>query len=203
MSSYLSAYHNFIDILMKEGQTLLSNATDKFKSLLQGNDKISLCSTGNDYQKFKDNITRCSLRFGFQGLLNLVATRRTVIPAVPEIIADPAVVLPIIGVPAILEEIIYSNEIKFLEVYSDKLLEITQKHALLTWGDHSFINQNPKVIQELTQADSHLTIAGRLTVIGKVIIKEQIHSKILVHQAMAMPSNEACQVVERRSDQFD
>ncbi len=49
MSSYLSAYCNFIDILMKEGQTLLSNATDKFESPLQGNDKISLCSTGNDY----------------------------------------------------------------------------------------------------------------------------------------------------------
>ena len=146
MSSYLSAYLNFIDILMKEGQALLSNATDKFESPLQGNDKISLCSTGNDYQKFKDNITRCSLRFGYQGLLNSVATRCTVIPAVPEIIADPTAVPPIIGVPAIPEEIIYSSEIKLLDVYSDKLLEITQKNASLTWGDQSFTNQNPKVI---------------------------------------------------------
>jgi hypothetical protein len=39
-----------------------------------------------------------------------------VIPAIPEIIADPAVVPPIIGLPAILEDIIYSNEIKLLEV---------------------------------------------------------------------------------------
>ncbi len=101
MSSYLSAYPNFIDILTKEGQTLLSNATDKFESPLQGIDKISLCSTGNDYQKFKDNITHCSLRFGYQGLLNSVATRRTVIPAVPEFIADPTKDPPIIGVPAI------------------------------------------------------------------------------------------------------
>jgi hypothetical protein len=172
MSSYLSAYCNFIDILTKEGQTLLSNTTDKFESPLQGNDTISLCSTGNDYQKFKDNITHCSLRFGYQGLLNLVATRCTVIPAVPEIIADAAAVLPIISVPAIPEEIIYSNEIKLLKVYSDKLLEITQKHASLTWGDQSFTNQNPKVIQELTQTDGHLTIAGRLTVIGMAIIQE-------------------------------
>ncbi len=181
---------------------MLSNATDKLKSPLQGNNKISLCLTGNDYQKFKENITRCSLRFGFQGLLNLVATRCTVIPAVPEIIADPTVVPPIIGVPVIPEEIIYSNEIKLLEVYSDMLLEITQKHALLTWGDQSFTNQNPKVIQELTQADGYLTTAGRLTVIGKAIIQEQIHSKILAHQAMAMLSNEACQVIERQSNQF-
>ncbi len=146
MFSYLSAYHNFIDISTKEGQKLLSNATDKFESPLQGNDKISLCSTGNDYQKFKDNITHCSLRFGYQGLLNSVATRCTVIPAVPGIVADPAAVPPIIGVPDIPEDIIYYNEIKLLEVYSDKLLEITQNHALLTWGDQSFTNQNPKVV---------------------------------------------------------
>ncbi len=132
----------------------------------------------------------------------MVATRRTVIPAVSEIIADPAAVPPIIGVPAIPEEIIYSNEIKLLEIYSDKLLEITQKHALLTWGDQSFTNQNPKVIQELTQADGHRTVAGRLTVIGKTIIQEQIHSKILAHQAMAMLSDEARQAIERQSNQF-
>ena len=160
MSSYLSVYRNFIDISTKEGQTLLSNATDKFESPLQGNDKISLCSTGNDYQKFKDNITCCSLRFGYQGLLNSVATRRMVIPAVSEFVADPTVVPPIIGVSAIPEEIIYSNETKLLELYSDKLLEITQKHALLTWGDQRFTNQNPKVIRELTQGDGHLTPAG-------------------------------------------
>jgi hypothetical protein len=109
MSSYLSANRNFIDIATKEGQALLSNATDKFESPLQGNDKISLCSNRNHYQKFKDNITHCSQRFGFQGLLNLVATKHMVIPAVPEIIADPTAVLPVVGIPATPEEIIYSN----------------------------------------------------------------------------------------------
>jgi hypothetical protein len=105
----------------------------------------------------------------------LVATRRTVIPTIPEIIADPTVVPSIIGVPAIPaipEEIIYSSEIKLLEVYLDKLLEITQKNALLTWGDQSFTNQNPTVIQELTLGDGCLTVAGRLTVIGKAIIQK-------------------------------
>ncbi len=84
----------------------------------------------------------------------------------------------------------------------DKLLEITQKHASLTWGDQSFTNQNPKVIQELTLEDGHLAIAGRLTVIGKAIIQEQIHSKILAHQAMATLSDEALQVIERQSNLF-
>jgi hypothetical protein len=73
---------------------------------------------------------------------------------------------------------------------------------LLTWGGLSFTNQNPKFIQELTQADSHLNAAGRLIAVGKTIIQERIHSKILAHQAMAMLSNKACQVVERQSDQF-
>jgi hypothetical protein len=129
---------------MKEGQTLLSNATDKFKSPLQGNDKISLRSTGNDYQKFKDNITHCSLRFGYQGLLNLVATRCMVIPAVLEIIADPTAVLPTVGVPAIPEEIIYSSEIKLLEVYSDKLLKNHSKACFAYLGRSKFHQSKPK-----------------------------------------------------------
>ncbi len=89
-----------------------------------------------------------------------------------------------------------------MEVYSDKLLEITQKHALLTWGDQSFTSQNPKVIQELTLGDGHLAVAGRLTVIGKAIIQEKIHFKILAHQAMAMLSDKAGQVIERQSKLF-
>ena len=32
MTSYLNAYRNFIDISTKDGQALLSNATDKFES---------------------------------------------------------------------------------------------------------------------------------------------------------------------------
>ncbi len=109
----------------------------------------------------------------------MVATKCTVIPAVPEIIADPAVVLPVVGISATPEESIYSNEMKLLEVYLDKLIETTQKHVLLTWGDQSFTNQNPKVIQELTQGDGHHTAAGRLTADGKILIQEQINSKNL------------------------
>ncbi len=42
MTFYLNAYRNFIDILKKDGQTLPSNATDKFESPLDGDNKISL-----------------------------------------------------------------------------------------------------------------------------------------------------------------
>jgi hypothetical protein len=42
MTSYLNAYRNFINISTKDGQAVLSNATDKFKSPLIGNNKISL-----------------------------------------------------------------------------------------------------------------------------------------------------------------
>jgi hypothetical protein len=43
--------------------------------------------------------------------------------------------------PAVPASFMYTNEINILEVYSDKLLEIAQKNALLTWGDGSFTNQ--------------------------------------------------------------
>ncbi len=54
MTSFLSAYRNFINVSMKEGYMLLSNATDKFGCPLKDNDCISLCSGGHDYQKSKD-----------------------------------------------------------------------------------------------------------------------------------------------------
>jgi hypothetical protein len=41
-----------------------------------------------------------------------------------------------------------------------------------------------------------------LTADGKIVIQEQIYSKILAYQAMAMLSNDARQVIERQSNQF-
>ena len=88
MTSFLSAYRNFIDVSTKEGLTLLSNATDKFECPLKGDERVNLRTGGNDYQKLKDTLLRCSQRFGFQHLLNNVPTTRIVTPAVPAIIAD-------------------------------------------------------------------------------------------------------------------
>jgi hypothetical protein len=68
--------------------------------------------------------------------LQNVATVRTVIPAIPPVLADP--VAGILAVPEVPMSITYTNGINILEVYSDKLLEIAQKHASLTWGtEHS------------------------------------------------------------------
>jgi hypothetical protein len=60
MTSFLSVYRNFINVLMKEELMLLSNATDKFDCLLKDDECISLCSGGQDYQKMKYNLLRCS-----------------------------------------------------------------------------------------------------------------------------------------------
>ncbi len=57
MVSYLNLYRNFLDVSTKDGQTLLLNATDKFESPLIGNQCISLCLGGNDFQLLKDNLT--------------------------------------------------------------------------------------------------------------------------------------------------
>ena len=89
MTSYLNAYRNFIDITTKDGQALLSNATDKFESPLIGDNKISLRPGGKDYQRLKDNLTRLLQRYGYQYLLQNVPTICTVIPAIPAVIADP------------------------------------------------------------------------------------------------------------------
>jgi hypothetical protein len=94
------------------------------------------------------------------------------------------------------------NPIKVLEVYSDKLLDIAQKNASLIWSDQSFTDQNPKVIFELTAANGNLTNTGRLNTTGKKVIQQQILSKILAHQTLAMLTDEACQVIEQQSDLF-
>ena len=90
MTSYLNAYRNFIDITTKDGQALLSNATDKFESPLIGDNKISLRPGGKDYQRLKDNLTRLSQRYGYQYQVQNVPTVCTVIPAIPPVIEDLA-----------------------------------------------------------------------------------------------------------------
>jgi hypothetical protein len=47
MTSFLSEYRNFINVLTKEGLTLLSNATDKSDCPLKDDERISLCSGGS------------------------------------------------------------------------------------------------------------------------------------------------------------
>jgi hypothetical protein len=63
MVSYLNPYCNFIDVSMKDGLTLLSNATEKFESLLVGDQHVSLSPGKNDFQLLKDNLMRLSKKF--------------------------------------------------------------------------------------------------------------------------------------------
>jgi hypothetical protein len=124
MVSYLNPYRNFLDVSTKDGQTLLLNATDKFESPLIGNQCISLHPGGNNFQLLKDNLMQCSQKYGYQYLLTDVATTRTVTPGVAP---DPDIIT-------------YLKPIKIMDVYDDKLLELAQKHASLTWGNNSFTN---------------------------------------------------------------
>jgi len=138
------------------------------------------------FQLLKVDLMRCSQKYGYQYLLTDVATTQTVTPGVapnPDIIT-------------------YSNSIKIMDVYDDKLLKLAQKHALLTWGNNSFTNQSLKVISNLTAAGGHLTTAGRLTQTGKDIIQGRLHSKILAHQILSMLTDDARQVIERQLDKY-
>ncbi len=158
MTSYLNAYRNYINISTKDGQALLSNATNKFKSPLIGNNKISLWPGGKDYQTLKDNLTCLLQRFGYQHLLQSVVTVRTVTPAILPVIAGMAA--GILAAPRVPILITYTHEIKIMEVYLDKLLKIAQKHGSLTWGFETFTTQTPRVIRKLTRANGEFTGTG-------------------------------------------
>jgi hypothetical protein len=62
MSSQLNSYRNFVDIQNKEGQSLVSNAIDKFISPLAGDERVQLL--GKDFKKLKDNILQLGSRYG-------------------------------------------------------------------------------------------------------------------------------------------
>jgi hypothetical protein len=115
MASQLNSYRNFIDIKTKGGQALVSNAIDKYVSPLMGDDRISL--SGTSFQKLKDNLFRLSSRFGYDYLIKVINTVRTV---------DAA------------GDVTYSDPINMLERYSDDNVTLARKHASLTWGDRSF-----------------------------------------------------------------
>ncbi len=200
MTSYLNAYCNLVDISTKDGQTLLSNATNKFESPLDGHNKISLWPRGKDYQKLNDNLTRLLQRFGYQYLLQSVVTVRTLTPAILPVNANAAA--GIIAAPGIPILIMYTNGINIMEIYSDKLLEISQKHASLTWGFGSFTNQTPQVICELTQTGRELTATGQLTTVRKEVIQKRLHSKILAFQILAKLCDDACKVIECQSEEY-
>ncbi len=65
-----------------------------------------------------------------------------------------------------------------------------------------FANQTLRLIQELTQADGHVTSEGRLTTSGKSIIQKQLHSKILAFQILTMLSDDACKLIKNQSDEY-
>ena len=124
------------------------------------------------------------------------ATVRTVIP---EIIADPAAVPPVIGVP---EEILYTQNINMLEHYSDENVVLARKHASLTWGDRSFTIMASNTIEPLTVANGGFVRAGTLTEGGKELVLERMHSKILGHQVMELLAPSARQAIEQHTHLF-
>ncbi len=202
MTSFLSAYHNFINVSTKVGLTLLSNAIDKFDCPLKDDERISCRSGGHDYQKLKDTLLRCSQQFGYQHLLNNVVTTHVVTPAIQAVQANPNANPPVQAVVGVPQSIAYFNPIKVLEVFLDKLLDIAQKNASLIWSNQSFTDQNPKEMFELMAANGNLTNTGRLNTAEKKVVQQRILSKILAHQTLAMLTDEACQVIEQQSDVF-
>jgi tRNA-dihydrouridine synthase len=84
---------------------LVSNAINKYVSRLTGDDRISL--SGTSFQKLKDNLLRSSSRFGYDYLIKVVNTVRTV---------DAA------------GDATYSDPINMLERYLDDNVVLARKH---------------------------------------------------------------------------
>jgi hypothetical protein len=194
MASQLNGYRNFIDIKTKKGQSLASNAVDKFISPLIGDEHIQLIS--KDFQKLKNNLLQSRSRYGYDYLIKHCATIWTVIP---EIVADTAAVPPVIRVP---EEIVYSNIMNMLEHYSDENIVLACKHASLIWGDRSFTITASNTIEPLTVANGGLVCGGTLTDKGKDLVLKRMRSKFLGHQIMELLTDSARQAIEQHANQY-
>jgi hypothetical protein len=72
IASQLNSYRNFIDICMKEGQALVTNAIGNFSSPLVCEDHISLIRP--NFQKLKDNINHLRSRYGYNYLFRRCTT---------------------------------------------------------------------------------------------------------------------------------
>ncbi len=136
------------------------------------------------------------MRYGYNYLIKHCATVWTVIP---EIVADPAAIPPVAGVP---EEILFTNSINMLKHYSDKNIELACKHASLTRGDCSFTIMESNTIEPLTFANGVLACAGTLMDSGKELILEQMHSKFLGHQIMELLTDSAHQAIGQHSNLY-
>ena len=86
-----------------------------------------------------------------------------------------------------------------IETYLDKNVELTIKHASLTWGDCSFTVMATNTIDPLSQANGFLGTGGGLTNSGKEIVLERMHSKFLGHQLLELLTDSACQAIEQQS----
>ena len=177
MASQLNSYRNFIDITTKEGQALLSNAIDKYVSPLTGDDRITL--SGTSFQKLKETLLRLASRFGYDYLIKVINTVRTVDPATGDVT--------------------YSVPINILERYSDDNVNLARKHASLTWGDRSFTVMATNTIGDFTVANGFLTAGGALTDDGKELVLERMHSKFLAHQLLELLTDSARQAIEQQS----
>jgi hypothetical protein len=136
------------------------------------------------------------LHYSYNHLIKHCTTVWTVIP---DVIADPAAIPPVAGVP---EEILLTNSIYMLNHYSDKNIKLTCKHASLTWGDCSFTIMASNTIKPLTVVNCGLACAGTLTGNGKELVLEQMHSKFLGHQIMELLTDSACQAIKQHSNLY-
>jgi hypothetical protein len=117
---------------------------------------------------------------------------------IPEVIKDLCNGI-IAGVP---EQLYYTNPINMLEKYSDRNIELAQKHASLTWEDRSFTLMHANTINNLTAANGFNDATGDLTDSGKELVLKRMHSNFLGHHLLESLTDSACQAIKQQSSLY-
>jgi hypothetical protein len=84
------------------------------------------------------------------------------------------------------------------ECYSDRNIELAQKHASIIWGNHTFTVSTTE-IDELTATNGFPTVGNNLNANGKALILKRMHSKFLGHHLLELLTDSAHQAIEQQN----
>ncbi len=200
MAKFLNPYCNFIDLLTKCGQTLFSNATEKFESPLAIPRSVSVLG---------DKTITTWKMLSLAILNDLDTSIFSIMLQESELSLLQYWLLQLI--PLLLHQfwqlLLYQNwlhtwmKLKYWMFIWIKLLKPLKK-SFDYMGWQIFLKSESKIILDLTQANGHLTTMGRLTKAGKGIITRCILSKILAYQVFEILTDDASQVIDCQSELY-
>ena len=184
MAFSLNLYRNYVDISTPGGVKLINSAIHQFKDPLVGTIKLSSENAAKAIQA----ISTLANQYGYEYLLKNLPSEKISTPAAAA--GDPAVIT-------------FGNPINLLETFSDANIQNARKYASVIWGDASFSETGPMTIRDLKDPEERSNhTPPRLTQLGKDIIRDRMHSKILAHQIMVILDEEGRRTLSIEKDLY-